>query len=65
MFDQSEALCYEDVGREWDAWEDSERVQASGSSEEYFRMKYRSDLTSQARRRYDDLFGPGPAQSAS
>ena len=48
MFDGSAAFCYEDEGREWDAWEDSENknLQESGSSEEYFRMKYRSDLTS-------------------
>ena len=58
MFDASEALYYEDVGWEWVAWENSERLQESGSSEEYFSMKYRSG-------RYNDFFGPGPAQSTS
>ncbi|KAM0795683.1 hypothetical protein BDR22DRAFT_893927 [Usnea florida] len=65
LFDASEAFCYEDAGWEWYAWESSDSLQESGSSEEYFRMKYRSDLRSRARRRYDDLFGPGPAQSTS
>ena len=65
MFDPVEALCYEDDGRGWDAWENSDDLQESGSSEEYFRMKHRSDLTLQARRRRDDLFGTGLAQSTS
>ena len=46
MFDANDTLCYEDYGGGWDAWEDSERLQESGSSKEYFRMKYRSDVTS-------------------
>ena len=66
MFDHPfDAICHDDAGWEWDAWENSEYLQESGSSEQYFRMKYSSDLTSQARRRYDNLFGPGPARSNS
>ena len=62
MFDPSGAFCHEDDGSGWDAWEESEDLRESGSSEEYFRMKYR---TSHTRPRHDDLFEPGLAQSSS